>query len=318
MSRQSPGRGRAWAPAAPRRPTRTSRRRPSRASRCAAAMTSAMALSARHVGMAISRGLDRGLSWPRQAEAPASWHRAGDECPSLSTRGDRRLRRAQPATARHRRAVRRVASRRAGRSSGTQPRAKFRSSPSAQAIASVHGLPALGDAGDHLGVDRLDIGLHRRLRRRRGEGDRQLPLLVRLVRVVVGEAGRWPLGLPDLEVGHALEGRDVVARGRRRLPFGAAAVRGTLQQRLRRRLVLREAPDAPEEGRKGVNRPTAPAGKGTDQHFSATCGASRFATAQAEGGLKISADLPEMTPRGCSTHAVQGPRHRPAAASTAG
>src|SRR3954462_15946498 len=52
-----------------------------------------------------------------------------------------------------------------------------------------------------------------------------------------------------------------------------------------------------KNGRKGVNRPSAPAGKGAYQHFSATCGASRFATAQAEGGLNTSADLPEMSAR---------------------
>src|SRR5215218_1572666 len=52
----------------------------------------------------------------------------------------------------------------------------------------VHRFAALGDAGDHLGVDRLVVGLHRDLGRRRGEGDAELALLVRLVRIVELEA----------------------------------------------------------------------------------------------------------------------------------
>src|ERR1700741_4998319 len=42
-------------------------------------------------------------------------------------------------------------------------------------------------------------------------------------------------------------------------------------------------------------RPLGPLGDGKCQHCSATFGASRTATAQAEGGLKISAAWPEIS-----------------------
>src|SRR5262249_5440454 len=42
-----------------------------------------------------------------------------------------------------------------------------------------------------------------------------------------------------------------------------------------------------KNGTKGANRPFGPAGKPCVQHCSATCGASRFATAQALGGIMI-------------------------------
>src|SRR5262247_390622 len=45
----------------------------------------------------------------------------------------------------------------------------------------------------------------------------------------------------------------------------------------------------------GLKRPAGPFGKPCVQHFSATCGASRLATAQALGGLKISDPLPEIS-----------------------
>ena len=44
-----------------------------------------------------------------------------------------------------------------------------------------------------------------------------------------------------------------------------------------------------------MKRPVGPFGKPCVQHFSATWGASRLATAQALGGLKISAPLPEIS-----------------------
>ena len=44
-----------------------------------------------------------------------------------------------------------------------------------------------------------------------------------------------------------------------------------------------------------MNRPAGPLGKPCVQHFSATWGASRLATAQALGGLKIRAPLPEIS-----------------------
>ena len=48
-------------------------------------------------------------------------------------------------------------------------------------------------------------------------------------------------------------------------------------------------------GRNGAKRPFGPAGKPCVQHCSATCGASRLATAQALGGFMISAPLPETS-----------------------
>src|SRR5581483_7741345 len=48
-------------------------------------------------------------------------------------------------------------------------------------------------------------------------------------------------------------------------------------------------------GRIGLKRPAGPFGNPCVQHFSAICGASRLATAQALGGLNISAPLPEMS-----------------------
>ena len=47
-----------------------------------------------------------------------------------------------------------------------------------------------------------------------------------------------------------------------------------------------------KNGRNGAKRPFGPAGKLWVQHCSATCGASRLATAQALGGFMISAPLP--------------------------
>src|SRR5262245_43647319 len=46
-------------------------------------------------------------------------------------------------------------------------------------------------------------------------------------------------------------------------------------------------------GMQGVKRPLGPAGMPCVHNCSATCGASRLATAQALGGLRISALLPE-------------------------
>src|SRR5258708_39684613 len=51
-----------------------------------------------------------------------------------------------------------------------------------------------------------------------------------------------------------------------------------------------------KNGRHGAKRPLGPAGMPWVQHCSATCGASRFATAQALGGFKINVPRPEITP----------------------
>src|SRR5579872_5861388 len=50
-------------------------------------------------------------------------------------------------------------------------------------------------------------------------------------------------------------------------------------------------------GRCGTRRPFGPSGLGNVQQSSATCGASRLATAQADGGFQISAALPEIKAR---------------------
>src|SRR6202162_2588509 len=49
-----------------------------------------------------------------------------------------------------------------------------------------------------------------------------------------------------------------------------------------------------KDGCAGSKRPFGPFGDGKCQHCSATFGLSRTATAQAEGGLKISAAWPEI------------------------
>src|SRR5437667_8088264 len=50
-----------------------------------------------------------------------------------------------------------------------------------------------------------------------------------------------------------------------------------------------------KNGTAASNRPLGPLGVGKVQHFSAISGASRTATAQAEGGFMISAPLPEIS-----------------------
>src|ERR1700761_5483923 len=50
-------------------------------------------------------------------------------------------------------------------------------------------------------------------------------------------------------------------------------------------------------GRIGTMRPFGPRGFGKVHRSSAICGASRLATAHADGGFQISADLPEINAR---------------------
>ena len=93
-----------------------------------------------------------------------------------------------------------------------------------------------------------------------------------------------------------LEGRDVVAVARRDslLDRGALATGRSagssppICSARNSRCPRRTAPPA-------SNRPFGPFGDGKVQHCSATFGASRTATAQAEGGLKISAPSPEIS-----------------------
>src|SRR4051794_13046420 len=57
-----------------------------------------------------------------------------------------------------------------------------------------------------------------------------------------------------------------------------------------------ENPHTPQKnGTAGSNRPFGPFGVGNVHNCSATFGASRTATAQAEGGFMISADCPEIS-----------------------
>src|SRR5215213_9310296 len=50
-------------------------------------------------------------------------------------------------------------------------------------------------------------------------------------------------------------------------------------------------------GRWGTMRPFGPFGLGKVQQSAATCGASRFATAHADGGFQMSAAFPEISAR---------------------
>src|SRR6185312_2206962 len=63
-------------------------------------------------------------------------------------------------------------------------------------------------------------------------------------------------------------------------------------------VLLRLNAQTPQKyGRSGMNLPFGPAGLGKVQQSAATCGASRLATAQAEGGFQIRALLPEISAR---------------------
>src|SRR3954452_7467887 len=62
-------------------------------------------------------------------------------------------------------------------------------------------------------------------------------------------------------------------------------------------LVLPKLQTPQKYGRYGRKRPFGPAGNGGVQHLLPTSGLSRTATAQADGGLKMSALLPEMRAR---------------------
>src|SRR5436190_7926085 len=59
-------------------------------------------------------------------------------------------------------------------------------------------------------------------------------------------------------------------------------------------LFLPKAQMPQKYGRKGANRPFGPDGMPWVHNCSATCGASRLATAQELGGFMISAPLPEI------------------------
>ena len=75
--------------------------------------------------------------------------------------------------------------------------------------------------------------------------------MVRLQRVVEDGADRRAGGFPHLEVGHAGEGRDVVAAGLVGDRLGALALGDELEELLRRGLVAAERPDAGGEGQVG-------------------------------------------------------------------
>ena len=107
-------------------------------------------------------------------------------------------------------------------------------------------LPALRALGDHLGHDRLDVHLLRDAGGRRREGHPGHLVLARRV-VIHGTFGRLDL-LPDLEIPHALERRDVVTDARINQLLDVLALQEMREQALARRLVLGEAPQRPQEG----------------------------------------------------------------------
>ena len=78
--------------------------------------------------------------------------------------------------------------------------------------------------------------------------------------------------------------------------FSAASrVDRCLSRLLAAGLFLEKLHVAQKYGRNGANRPFGPAGKPCVQHCSATCGASRLATAHALGGFMMSAPRPETS-----------------------
>ena len=148
---------------------------------------------------------------------------------------------------------------------------------------------------DHLGLDRLGVDLVGDLRRRRRRRDRQDLVVVR-VRVVVERALRRPFLGPGLE--RRSGSRTTAGRSRRSPPPSSRPPRGCdrcTSRLLAAGLFLPKFQMPQKYGRNGAKRPFGPAGKPWVQHCSATCGASRLATAQALGGFMISAPLPETS-----------------------
>src|SRR5205814_9119773 len=78
--------------------------------------------------------------------------------------------------------------------------------------------------------------------------------------------------------------------------FSIAGRRDKCVSRLLAADLLRPNDQMPQKyGMVGVKRPFGPAGMPCVHNWLATCGASRLATAQALGGLRISAPRPEIS-----------------------
>src|SRR5215510_1763345 len=147
----------------------------------------------------------------------------------------------------------------------------------------------------HFGHNALRKDLRRDLGRSRGPGNRQ-DLVIVWVRIVVERALRRPFLSPCLQRREFSKRRQVKAPARRHELLDGCWLRQMHKQALGGLLVLAEVPNAPEKkGRHGAKRPFGPEGMPCVHNCSATCGASRLATAQALGGFKINAPRPEMS-----------------------
>src|ERR1051325_8745246 len=108
----------------------------------------------------------------------------------------------------------------------------------------------LGALRDYLRQCRLRVDLVRDLCRRLAVGDHHLHVAARWV-VVDRALGRC-FARPGLEIMQFLEFRDIVAMARRDGLLDRGALAEMRQERLGRRDVLREAPNAPEERYRGI------------------------------------------------------------------
>src|SRR5580658_10166712 len=105
-------------------------------------------------------------------------------------------------------------------------------------------LATLGHPGDHDRLQRLVVELRRNVGPRRISGDAEL--LVAARRVVEDGTERRLDGAPGVEIVIALEGGEVVARGRRDLALRLRLVDDVVDELLGRALVLAEGPGAVE------------------------------------------------------------------------
>ena len=188
-----------------------------------------------------------------------------------------------------------IASRPARRAKpASQPRIKPSSSSLGPGHRLVDRFALLGAMRDHLGHRRLRVHLGRR-----SWSAPAPPAIEGSRRRAAGNCRACPSAAPPrpgLEIAQLVEGRDVVAVARRDQLFDRGALRQIGQQAFRRRLVRREFPDRPRN-RAGTARtaPSGPWAAAKVHSCSAIFGASRTATAQAEGGFMISAPLPEIS-----------------------
>ena len=176
-------------------------------------------------------------------------------------------------------------------------RTKPSSSSFAQAITCLIDWPLCSFAS----IGRIDaalVDLHGDVGRRREAGGVRLAMMLGPHRVVEHRALRRLDILPHLEVQHAGIGRDVVARPPprsaappARAPSGARSVPSP------RSCSARTARCPRTTARTARTGPSVPSAPRTSSSPPPPAGASRFATAQAEGGFQISALLPEISAR---------------------